>query len=114
MIIATRTLTVRVGRQDRPVAIHLFKPEQISANSWDCRYEIGWPEGAISSFASGNDALAAIFAAIEKIGMEIHMSRYHHERSMWWLKPWEGYGFPMPKGARDELIGDDQRYFGLD
>ena len=27
---------------------------------------------------------------------------------------WEGYNFPLPKNGRDLLIGDDQRFFGLD
>ena len=114
MIIATRTLVVREDGQDKPVQIRLLQPEQVGVHSWDCRYEIDWPNHKISSFAGGNDGLAAIFAAIEKIGMEVYMSRYHHERTMWWLKPWEGYGLPLPKGARDDLIGDDQRYFGLE
>ena len=113
MLIGTRLLTVRHLGDERIVPISLFLPEQVG-QSWDCRYEIGWPDGPVKSFAGGNDAIAAIFAAIEKIGMELHMSRFHHERTMSWMQPWEGYGFPLPKGARDELIGDDQRFYGLD
>lgn len=113
MIIGSRTLCVRHEGRLRDVLISLHLPVK-AGKSWDCRYEIGWPDAPVSSFAGGNDAIAAIFAAIEKIGMELHMSRYHHERTMSWLAPWEGYGFPLPKGARDELIGDDQRFYGLD
>jgi len=113
MIVGSRVLTVRHEGREREVTIVLHLPE-MAGQSWDCRYEIGWPDGPVRSFAGGNDAIAALFAAIEKIGLELHMSRYHHERAMWWLKPWDGYGFPLPKGARDELIGDDQRFFGVD
>ncbi|MGV3574570.1 MAG: DUF6968 family protein [Devosia sp.] len=113
MVIGTRMLVVQYLGEDYGVPISLFLPEQIG-QSWDCRYEIGWPDGTAKSFAGGNDAIAAIFAAIEKIGMELHLSRYHHQRTMSWMPPWEGYGFPLPKGARDELIGDDQRFYGLD
>ncbi|ODT70217.1 MAG: hypothetical protein ABS75_14010 [Pelagibacterium sp. SCN 63-23] len=113
MIVGSRVLTVRHDGLEHAVTIVLHLPEMVG-QSWDCRYEIDWPDAPVRSFAGGNDAIAALFAAIEKIGMELHMSRYHHERTMWWLKPWEGYGFPLPKGARDELIGDDQRFFGVD
>ena len=114
MLITKRVLSVEHMGQIHTVDISLLLPEQLAENAWNCRYEIGWPNSPVKSFAGGNDAIAAIFAAIEKIGMEIYMSRYHHERTMSWLKPWIGYGFPLPKGARDELIGDDQRFFGLD
>jgi hypothetical protein len=113
MIVGTRTLTVATDAGEQPVAIRIFLPEP-AGSSWDCRYEIDWPEGTIKSFAGGNDAIAALHAATEKIGMELYMSRYHHERTMWWIKPWVGYGFPMPKGARDLLVGHDQQFYGLD
>lgn len=49
---------------------------------------------------------------MQKIGMDLYMSRYHHEQKMWWIRPWVGYGFPMPKDARDLMIGDDARFYG--
>lgn len=113
MIAGTRTLTVETEAGEQAVGIRMFLPEP-AGRSWDCRYEIDWPEGTIKSFAGGNDAIAALHAAIEKIGMEVYMSHYHHERKMWWLKPWAGYGFPVPKSGRDLLIGHDQLFYGLD
>lgn len=113
MIIASRTVTVIHDGQDKPVEIRLLLPE-LTQGAWGCRYEIDWPEGRVSSFCGGNDAIAALHGAIEKIGMELYMSRYHHDRTMSWLEPWVSYGFPLPKGARDELIGDDQRFYGVD
>ena len=110
---AERVLTVLHDNREVPVRIQILMPEQVGP-FWDCHYTIDWPVDPIKSFAGGNDAIAALHHAIEKVGMELYMSRYHHERIMWWVKPWVGYGFPLPKGARDELIGDDQRFFGLD
>lgn len=113
MIIGERILTVIHEGREVPVRIQIFLPEQIGPH-WNCHYTIDWPDVPIESFCGGNDAIAALHGATLKVGMELYMSRYHHERTMWWLKPWVGYGFPLPKGARDELIGDDQRFYGLD
>jgi hypothetical protein len=111
MIAGTRTLTIATPTGPKPVQITMYLPVQ-KETDWECAYEIDWPDGPVSSFAAGNDAIAAMHATIEKIGMEVYMSRYHHERSMWWLKPWVGYGLPLPKGARDLLIGHDQEFYG--
>jgi hypothetical protein len=48
------------------------------------------------------------------IGIDLYSSDYHRKRKMWWAKPIAGYGFPVPKGAREILIGEDQKYFGFD
>ena len=111
MIIGTRTLTVETPDGDMPVVIRMFLPEPIET-TWDCRYEIDWPEGTIKSHTQGNDALHAIELAMQKLGTEVYMSRYHHEGKMWWIKPWVGYGFPMPKEARDLMIGHDALFYG--
>lgn len=112
MSIGTRTLFVETPAGPKEVQIRVFAPEHIGENRWDCRYEIDWPEGLVKSHMHGNDALHALNFVLMKIGTELYMSRYHHEGRMWWLKPWVGYGFPLPKGARDLLIGDDKRFYG--
>lgn len=111
MIAGKRTLTVVTSAGERAVEVRMFIPEPVGS-AWHCRYEIDWPEGNVSSFTAGNDAIASMHGTIEKIGMELYMSRYHHERRMWWIKEWIGYGFPLPKGARDLLIGHDQEFYG--
>jgi len=112
MIAGTRTLTVVTdGGAEIPVEIRIFCPE-VSGAKWDCRYEIDWPEGTWKSHTLGNDALHALHLAQLKIGTDLYMSRYHHDRRMWWQKPWIGYGFPMPKDARDLLIGHDREFYG--
>jgi len=117
MIIGTRTLFVKTPDGEKEVLITVSMPIPMtpydpSSPHWECHYEINWPEGRINSWAGGNDALHALAIAESKIAMEIYMSKYHHEQTMWWMKPWVGYGFALPKGARDLMIGDDQRFFG--
>lgn len=113
MVIGKRILAI--DTEDGPVSveIRLYQPEPYDT-VWHARYDIDWPEGTVKSHCVGNDGIAALHGAIEKIGTELYMSRYHHERTLWWYKSWEGYGFPLPKGARDLLIGHDQQFYGLD
>jgi hypothetical protein len=113
MIIAKRTMRVRSSDRTIPVEIRLYLPEAAD-HLFLCRYQIDWPEGTIESMAQGSDMMEAIHLALQKIGTEMYMSRYHHEGSLYWTDGWQGYNFPMPKNGRDLLIGDDQRFFGLD
>jgi hypothetical protein len=119
MIIGTRTLFVDTPDGEKEVPIRLYMPvptEPYDPKSphWECRYEIDWPEGTYGFRLSGNDGLHAMQAALDKIAMDLHVSPYHHDRKLWWMRPWVGYGFGLPKGARDWLIGHDQRYYGED
>lgn len=111
MIIGMRTLTVATADGERAVQVTLFAPIS-DGPAWYCHYEIDWPEGVSKSRAMGNDALHAIHMAQEKLATDLYMSRYHHERTMWWIKPWVGYGFALPKGARELAIGHDREFYG--
>jgi hypothetical protein len=113
MLAGARTLTIDTSSGPVPVEIRLYLPEPYDT-MFHARYEIDWPEGMVKSHGVGNDAIAALHGAIEKIGTELYLSKPHHDRTLWWLKPWLGYGFPLPKGARDLLIGHDQEFYGLD
>lgn len=113
MIIGTRTLIVDTEAGERAVEVRLYEPEKASTR-WMCRYEIAWPEGVKRGSMQGADALAAIHGALERIGTDLYGSPYHQQRKLWWVKPIVGYGFPVPRGAREILIGQDQVYFGLD
>jgi hypothetical protein len=117
MIIATRTLTVKTkAGGEGPVVIRLSAPEQ-RGEEWDCGYEIdwpadGWPAETIKGHAVGSDGIHALQLATQKLGLELHMTSYHREGAMRWLDGWVGYGFAVPKDARDLLKGDDATYFG--
>ena len=113
MIIGKRTLILDTTAGERTVEVRLYEPESADAR-WVCRYEIAWPEGVKSGSMQGADSLAAIHNALLRIGTDLYNSSHHQRRKLWWVKPMVGYGFPVPKGARDILIGQDQAYFGLD
>lgn len=111
MLIGTRTLFFGDIDDAREIAVRLFMPA-FEAPKWDCRYEIDWPDCLWKSHAQGNDALHAIHLAQQKTGLDIYMSPYHKTGKLWWIKPWIGYGFPVPKDGRDILIGTDKHYYG--
>ncbi|MDO8978991.1 MAG: hypothetical protein Q7V17_07145 [Afipia sp.] len=108
MIIASRTLTYLAASVRQDVRIDIFKPEQDNG-SWLCRYVINWPDQPWHSFGGGHDAVQALLAAMQKIGIELYASQANTSGQLSW-DDWKGFGFPVPKGARDTLIGDDAKY----
>jgi hypothetical protein len=110
VLIAKRVLTIQDGAVDKSVPIRIYAPE--FDGGWRCRYEIGWPDGAWTSAAGGVDAVQALHLALQKIGTEIYFSEHHRSGALRWIEPGQGYGFPVPKDARDILIGEDQRFEG--
>jgi hypothetical protein len=109
MIIASRTLTLQRAGAKRDVQVAIFAPEP-DGGSWKCQYEIDWPHGKWESFGAGVDAVQALTIALQKIGVEIYFSEYHKSGQLFWNKPGNGYGFPVPPSARDVLSGDDTKY----
>jgi len=116
MIIATRTLGVTLKSGSRgEVSLRLYLPVQ-SGEDWDCRYEIdwpsdGWPARTVNGHAVGTDALQALQLAIQKLGVELHMTSYHRDGKMQW-GDWKGYGIALPRDGRDLMRGDDAEFFG--
>lgn len=117
MIIATRTLTVQTrSGGERPVTVSLHAPGE-EGGIWRCAYEINWPEDGwpaetTTGHARGADAMHALQMGLQKVGMELHASRYHSEGTMYWASGRVGYGFIVPKDARDLLRGDDATFYG--
>jgi hypothetical protein len=111
MIIATRVLTLRRSSDAVELAARLFAPEQ-DGTEWRCRYEIDWPEGQRASFAVGIDAVQALHLTLQKIGIDLYMSEHHASGGLVWMRPGQGYGFPVPKNGRAFLIGEDKRFEG--
>ncbi len=116
MVIATRKLTVVTkSGATAEVVLRLFLPVA-SGEAWDCRYEIDWPEDGwpartVKSHAIGSDALHALQLAMQKLGVELHMTSYHKDRTMRW-DDWDGYGIALPKEGRDLMRGDDAKFYG--
>lgn len=113
MIIAERTLRLVSGKHAGAiVTVRIHLPEKM-ADHWACSYEIGWPEGTRISSGFGIDGVQAITLALQKIGTELYMSQHHHDRSLAFEEPGQGYGFPVHKPLRDILIGDDAAADGI-
>ena len=110
-MIGTRTLFIdgEQGRQD--VVISLTNPEP-DGERWVCRYTIGWPDRPQRREVRGADGLAAVHSALMMIGLDINSSSYHRAGRLKWMEPWVGYGFPVPKDARDLLAGQDKELYG--
>jgi hypothetical protein len=109
MIIAQRTLTLGNSGQNIEIPIRIQAPER-KDTEWICRFEIGWPEGKAERWGTGNDAIQALFVAMQMIGAEIYASKYHEARRLSWLAPDRGYGFPVTNNIRDLLVGDDKTF----
>ncbi|MES1155751.1 MAG: hypothetical protein ABUL48_04905 [Pseudorhodoplanes sp.] len=111
MMIASRVLTLRSGKEEIKIPIQIFAPQREKPGAWGCRYEVGWPEGKRSVTACGIDSIQAITIALGMIGAEIYTSNYHKSGNLFWDVPGKGYGFPVASSLRDLLIGDDAKYF---
>ena len=112
MLIAERNLEFRESDGTvSKIPIRLFSPEG-SNKIWSCRYTIGWPDGTYSSSGHGVDQFQALFLTLQKIGADIYFSDYHKTGRLYFERQGSGYGFPVPKNARDLLLGDDKRFEG--
>jgi hypothetical protein len=110
VVIATRVLTLRRPAGDVAVPVRLHAPEAEDL-SWACRFEIGWPDGLLAQAGYGADAVQAIELAMRMIGALLYRSDHHQSGALMWDEPGQGYGFPVPTGIRDVLVGYDKDYF---
>ena len=112
MLIADRMLQYTTeGGVHLQVSVQLFAPEN-TGHDWRCRYVIGWPNGKEGNAANGIDAMQALILTLQMIGARLYFSDYHKTGRLYFETPGSGYGFPVPKNARDLLIGDDARFEG--
>lgn len=109
MIIATRSLSLRTGKDNVDVAVRLHAPER-QADDWICRYEIDWPRQKAERWGTGGDGIQAILHALQMIGAELYASEHHEAGRLSWLEAGAGYGFPVTQSIRDLLVGDDKRF----
>lgn len=54
--------------------------------------------------------MQALYLTLQMVGARLYMSDAHKEGRLRWGEPGMGYGFPLPKMMRDDLIGDDARF----
>ncbi len=56
--------------------------------------------------------MQAIILTLQMIGARLYFSDYHKSGRLYFERPGSGYGFPVPKNARDVLVGDDKKFEG--
>ena len=109
-VIATRRLTLRLEGVTQTVDVDLHAPEP-ERNAWICRFTIGWPEGSDAGEAGGFDSIQALFLAMHAIASRLYTSPHHQAGRLAWQKAGDGYGFPISRGGREELVGEDRAYY---
>lgn len=113
MQIAARSLILRTGDALVEIPIRIFVPQlESDGRGWQCRYEIDWPHKQRLSAGHGVDAVQALQLTMQKIGTELYASDYHKSGKLYFDQPGAGYGFPVPKSARNLLIGEDAKFDG--
>lgn len=109
MLIATRHLYVKSKAGNVEVPVRIFAPTERSGE-WNCRIEVGWPDGTLTMEAAGFDAVQSLHVALQLVGAQLYSSDHHLAGNLVWLEPGRGYGFPVTNNLRDLLIGDDRSY----
>ena len=111
MQIAERQIALRTGDEEKLFAIRIYAPEP-HGDSWDCRYEIDWPEGTQRMVMGGFDSAQALLLAFYMIGADLNTSSYHREGRLICGEPGKGLGFPVAAVLKDLLVGEDKELFG--
>jgi hypothetical protein len=110
MLVASRILTFRNGKQDLQIPVRIFAPKKERDGAWFCRYEIDWPDKKQTMDIGGFDAIQSLVLALQAIGADIYSSNYHKAGQLFFDKPGDGYGFPVVSSLRNLLRGSDAKY----
>jgi len=84
-------------------------PPTLTEGAWTCPFRIGWPKGPKTGHATGFDSTQALYHAMQLVAVQLYMSEAHQRGDLYWDKPGNGYGYPLPIGGRDIAIGDDRK-----
>ncbi len=106
MMIAERTLTLRLPDGERSVKVALSAPTPIEQH-WSCAYSIGWPEGERRFRAEGLDSLQALVLAMQMVSAELYASKYHAAGQLYFEQPGSGFGIPVAPNMRSRLTSTD-------
>lgn len=105
-----RTLYLASPDGDVPVTVSIFESKE-GDRCWEAAFLIDWPNKPERGIGRGYDAIQATLIAMQMIAVSLYASAHHEAGRLRWVKPGTGYGFPMPKSGRENLIGDDAEFF---
>jgi hypothetical protein len=89
--------TIQVDGQD--VSCRFFRPEP-DGSSFQCRFEIDWPEGRRSKAAGGIDEVQALLLAMQRAHTDLLAARENDGREVSWLDE-RTLGLPIARSIRD-------------
>jgi len=97
MLAARRMVWIEKEDAD-PIGVPIdFSAPEDESRSWCCEVRIGWPEGSETHQVRGVDAVQALDLAMRFAGLQLSVSRYHREGSLYFERPGDEYGFPAPE-----------------
>jgi len=102
-----RLLHAKLEDGTRDVRVTLSTPTE-NRGTWTCTYEIAFPEGIKSDAIGGADAIHALYLAMQATALALYASPHHKAGRLYWEEPGAGYGFPMPRAGRKDLVGEDK------
>jgi hypothetical protein len=107
MIVARRTLTLRLPSKAVPFEVRIHRPELRDGIDYACRVEIDWPGASWTGEAYGADSAQALLLAFKLVSIRLYTSGHHKAGRLVWTEPGKGYGFPVTDNLRDLLVGHD-------
>lgn len=112
MVIARRTLKLRLPDRDIPFEVRIYGPEPAEPIDVACHVEVDWPGEPWRSLAVGVDSVQAIVLAFQMVGARLYTSSHYQAGRLVWLEAGQGYGFPLPRNLRDLHVGGDRDFDG--
>jgi hypothetical protein len=104
--IIARRIYQLTGPPSVDFTVEIERPVEISGD-YKCSYNIHWPNGTVSGYAMGVDAIQSLILAIRKLGVDLYLSESAKNGQLIWLEAGGGYGILLPKGLEDRYVGDD-------
>ena len=104
----TRLLYVIDGNDISPMRVDISDPSQITPKGFCCTHKIDWPDGAYNGTGYGIDAVQALSLTLNMIAIRLYASDLHKQKTLYWQKIGDGYGFPLCQGVKDLAEGADR------
>lgn len=104
----TRILKLRQPSHTIEVPVDVGPPA-LAEGTWTCPFRIGWPSEPKTGHALGVDSMQALYHAMQLVAVQLYMSEAHQRGDLYWDRPGNGYGYPLPIGGRETAIGDDKK-----